>query len=76
MVFLSTRDGFSVDLYLADAETGKIKRKIVSTAIDPHFESLQFIRSAGSWDFKGERFVFGAVAKGAAAPHGDQHPEE
>jgi len=64
MVFLSTRDLFSVDLYLADAETGKIKRKIVSTAVDPHFESLQFIRSAGSWDFKGERFVFGAIAKG------------
>jgi hypothetical protein len=50
MIFLSTRDLFSIDLYLADAMTGKVKRKIVSTAVDPHFESLQFIRSAGSWD--------------------------
>jgi Tol biopolymer transport system component len=64
MIFLSTRDLFSVDLYLADAVTGKIKRKIISTAVDPHFESLQFIRSAGSWDAKGEMFVFGAIAKG------------
>lgn len=64
MIFLSTRDLFSIDLYLADAVTGKIKRKIISTAVDPHFESLQFIRSAGSWDAKGEMFVFGAVAKG------------
>jgi Tol biopolymer transport system component len=64
MLFLSSRDLFSVDLYLADAMTGKIKRKIISTAIDPHFESLQFIRSAGSWDAKGERFVFGAISKG------------
>jgi Tol biopolymer transport system component len=64
MIFLSTRDLFSIDLYLADAMTGKVKRKIISTAVDPHFESLQFIRSAGSWDAKGELFVFGAVAKG------------
>ncbi len=64
MIFLSTRDLFSIDLYLADALTGKVKRKIISTAVDPHFESLQFIRSAGSWNAKGELFVFGAVAKG------------
>ncbi len=64
MLFLSTRDLFSVDLYLADATTGKVTRKVISTAVDPHFESLQFIRSAGSWDFKGERFVFGAITKG------------
>jgi Tol biopolymer transport system component len=64
LVFLSTRDLFSIDLYLADADTGKIKRKIISTAVDPHFESIQFIKSAGSWDAKGEKFVFGGVAKG------------
>jgi len=64
LVFLSTRDMFSIDLYLADADTGKIRRKIVSTAVDPHFESIQFIKSAGSWDAKGEKFVFGGVIKG------------
>ena len=64
MIFLSSRDLFSVDLYLGDAKTGRIIRKIISTAVDPHFESLGFIRSAGSWDMKGERFVFGSVRKG------------
>jgi len=64
LVFLSTRDLFSIDLYLADADTGKIRRKIVSTAVDPHFESIQFIKSAGAWDAKGEKFVFAGVAKG------------
>jgi len=63
-VFFSSRDLFSIDLFLADASTGRIQRKLISTAVDPHFESLQFIRSAGSWDGKGERFVFGAVSKG------------
>jgi Tol biopolymer transport system component len=64
LVFFSTRDMFSIDLYLADADKGTIRRKIISTAVDPHFESIQFIRSAGSWDFTGEKFVFGGVAKG------------
>ena len=64
LVFMSSRDLFSVDMFLADAATGKIKRKLISTALDPHFESIQFIRSAGSWDVKGEKFVFGGIAKG------------
>ncbi len=64
IVFLSSRDLFSIDLYLADVETGRVRRKIVSTAVDPHFESIQFIRSAGSWDATGGRFVFAGVTRG------------
>lgn len=64
IVYLSTRDLFSIDLYLADVETGKVKRKIISTAVDPHFESIQFIRSAGAWNAEGTKFVFGGIAKG------------
>jgi WD40 repeat protein len=64
VVFLSAKDLFSIDLFLADVETGKVERKLVNTAINPHFESLQFIKSAGSWSPEGNRFVFAAVSKG------------
>lgn len=64
LISLSTRDLFSIDMYLADAATGKVKHRITRTATDPEFESLQFIRSAGSWEPGGKRFVFGAVSKG------------
>lgn len=64
IVFLSAKDLFSIDMYLANAETGEIKRRIVKTAINPHFESLGFVKSSGSWDAEGKRFVFGAVVKG------------
>ncbi len=64
IVFLSERDLFSVDMFLADTKTGEILKKITRTAVDPHFESLQFIYSAGAWDHSGERFVFGAITKG------------
>jgi dipeptidyl aminopeptidase/acylaminoacyl peptidase len=66
MVFLSERDLLSIDVYLADAETGAIRRKIVQTAGDPHFESLQFIESAGAWDPSGRRFVLAARTGGQA----------
>jgi len=64
VVFISERDLFSIDIFLADAFTGKIIRKITRNDVNPHFESLQFIYSAGAWDYEGERFAFGAVSKG------------
>src|SRR6185312_7479400 len=64
VMFFSERDLFSIDLYLADARTGKIIRKITDTATDPHFESLQFLTSAGAWDGAGKRFVFPGISKG------------
>jgi Tol biopolymer transport system component len=64
VVFLSTRDLFSVDLYLADAQNGEIKKRLTRTSIDPHFQSLQFVKSSGSWSREGDRFAFGAVNKG------------
>ncbi|MPZ16796.1 MAG: BamA/TamA family outer membrane protein [Luteitalea sp.] len=64
IAFLSEKDLFSIDVFLADAETGKIERKIVETAADPHFDSLQFINSAGAWDHAGRHIAFAAVRRG------------
>lgn len=63
-VFFSSRDLFSIDLYLAEVATGKVTKKLLKTALDPHLEGLEFISSAGSWDPPGERFVFAAVRTG------------
>ncbi len=64
VVYLSERDMLSIDLYLADATTGRVLRKLVNTAIDPHFNSIQFISSAGTWDPRGKQFAIGAIARG------------
>jgi Tol biopolymer transport system component len=64
VMFLSDRGLFSIDLFLADARTGQIKRQVTETAVDPHFQSLQFIQSAGSWSPDGRRFVFAGIASG------------
>ena len=36
----------------------------MNTAIDPHFSSIQFISSAGTWDPHGKQFAIGAIAQG------------
>ena len=64
MMFFSDRGLFSIDLFLADARTGKIERQITRTALDQHLQSLQFIQSAGSWSPDGRRFVFAGLSKG------------
>jgi hypothetical protein len=64
LAFLSTRDVFSVDVYIADVESGRIVRRVTKTATNPHFESLQFIASAGAWDAASRRFAFTAVTGG------------
>ncbi len=63
LIFFSEKSQFAIDLFLADAQTGKIKKNIVRTELDPHFSSLEFIYSAGAWSPDGKQIVFSAVVK-------------
>ncbi len=65
VAFLSEKDLFTVDLFLADATTGEIIRKLRSANSDPHADALRFIDSSGSWSPDGSRFVFVTFANGA-----------
>ncbi|MGH7495465.1 MAG: hypothetical protein ACREOO_24160 [bacterium] len=64
VIFFSEKDLFSIDLFLADAKTGKIKHNLVRAEKDPHLESLEFINSAGAWEAGGARLAFALVTKG------------
>jgi Tol biopolymer transport system component len=66
LVYLSERSLFSIELYLADASTGRVVRRLTSTDTSPHFESLQFVASAGAWDAESRRFAFTAISRGTA----------
>jgi len=67
IAYLSEKNLFSIEMFLADAETGEIIRRFTKTATDPHFESLQFINSSGAWRPDGGAFAFGTVVKGSPA---------
>jgi WD40 repeat protein len=66
VIFFSDRNLFSIDLFLADARTGRVKKRLTRSDRDQHFQSLEFINSAGVWDHSGHRFAFTAVS--AAKP--------
>ncbi len=58
VAFLSERELFGIDLFLADAHTGEVIRKLVSADSDSHFDALRFINSAGAWSPDGEKLAF------------------
>jgi hypothetical protein len=64
VAFLSERDLFSIDVFIADAATGKVERKLVSASTNSHFDALRFIDSAGTWSPDGTRFALVVFAKG------------
>jgi Tol biopolymer transport system component len=64
LMFLSERDRLSLALFMASTVDGVVVKKIVGTASDPHFDSLQYIHSAGAWDPSGRRFAFAALRRG------------
>ena len=67
IAFLSTRSFFSVDLFIAEASTGRIVRRLTSTATDPHFSSVQFLQSTGAWDSASQHIAVATVTAGRAA---------
>lgn len=64
VAFLSEKDLFSVDLYMAETETGRIIRKLSSANSDPHIDALRYIDSSGTWSPDGSRFAYVVVAGG------------
>jgi Tol biopolymer transport system component len=60
--FLSELGMLDIELFLADAESGEVIRRLVrGTAVDPHFGSLRFITSSGTWSPDSRRFAFTAL---------------
>jgi WD40 repeat protein len=64
LALLSRHDVFTIDLYLADARTGEVLEKLVSSSSDAHFDALRFIESAGTWSPDGKQFAFVVFDKG------------
>jgi Tol biopolymer transport system component len=64
IAFLSERNRLAVDLYVADATTGRVIRRLTQSAVDPHFQSLQFLASAGAWSPDEQRLAVATVRSG------------
>jgi len=64
VAFLSELDLFSIDLFLADAQTGQVIRKLASRLTNPDLDEFSFIESAGTFSPDSRHFAFSVFSKG------------
>ncbi|MCB0639136.1 MAG: PD40 domain-containing protein, partial [Lewinella sp.] len=64
VIFLSERDVFTIDLFLAEARTGKIIRKVSSSARSSHIDDFNYIESSGTWSPNSDRFAYVGISGG------------
>ena len=57
-IFMSERNIFSMDLFLAEVATGKVKRKISTRSRDSHLDNLDGFNSAGTWSPDSKKYAF------------------
>ena len=64
ITFFSERDLISIDLFLADAETGRVIRKLSSSARNRDIDGFNFFESVGTWSPDGSQFAYVAIKRG------------
>ncbi|TSJ39263.1 tolB protein precursor [Mucilaginibacter corticis] len=64
LAFLSEKNLFTIDLFLADAKTGVVIKKLTSKVSNTHIDEFNFIESAGTWSPDGKKFAFSVFNKG------------
>ncbi|MFN4146500.1 MAG: BamA/TamA family outer membrane protein [Runella sp.] len=64
VAFLSEKNLFSLDMFLADAQTGRVLRKLGSTTRNPHFDAISYLESTGTWSPDSRQFMFTVFARG------------
>ena len=64
VAYFSSRDLTGINLYLADAVTGKVKSKIAAPGVLSHFDALSFLYSAGTWSPDAKQIAYVTYADG------------
>jgi len=54
IAYFSERDGFSIDMFLADAATGKLKRRLLKPTWSSNYETFRFLNSQAAWSRDGK----------------------
>ncbi len=64
LLYISEKDLFSFDMFVAETGTGEKERKVTSSSTSPHFDALRFTDSSGSWSWDGTRLAYVVFADG------------
>ena len=60
VVYFSEKDFYFVDLYLANGQTGEVKRRILKSGVSSSYETYRFINSQANWSPDGKYLAFAA----------------
>ncbi|WP_245893615.1 basic secretory protein-like protein [Sphingobacterium gobiense] len=64
VAFMSEKDLFGIDLFLADAQTGKILRKLGSRTTNKDIDEFSYLESAGDFSADSRYFAFSVFSEG------------
>jgi hypothetical protein len=64
VAFLSEKDLFAMNLYLAETATGRIVRTLAKSGSDPEYDALHYLDASGSWSPEGSRLAIVVTADG------------
>jgi hypothetical protein len=60
IAYLSEKDFYFVDMYLADGVTGEVKRRLVKSTFDSNYETFRYLNASSSWSPDGELLALAA----------------
>lgn len=64
VAYISSKNVLSLDIFIAEASTGKTVRRIPSTSFGGHVDSYSFIETAGTWSPDSKFFAVVVQSKG------------
>lgn len=64
ITFWSEKEVLGTSLYMADARTGKVIRKLTSDKGNGHLDAINFLEASGTWSRDSKKFAFVGVDKG------------
>ncbi len=64
VAFYARRGLFEIELFVADAVTGRVIKKLAGPTSNSHFDAITFISSSGAWSPSSDKFAFIAQVEG------------
>ena len=64
VAFFARRGLFEIELFVADAQTGRLIKKLAGPTSNSHFDAITFISSSGAWSPDNQKFAFIAQSEG------------
>ncbi len=64
LIFLSERDLFSLDLFLADTQTGEVQKKLFTHTKSDKVDAINFMETSGTWSPDSKYYAYVAYIKG------------